>query len=108
MINKTGMIVAVYKGEKFDTIEPDGQEATLIEFKSSPYAIDGVMYVDSELGGIRNLPDETGEEILVNKEVALYGWLVGRYDLVYLDGTLVTDKRNKTVASQTLVRYNKK
>lgn len=104
MINCTGITIAIYRNGVFETLEPDGVAATIIEMKSDPYVVDGVSYVDMRLEGIRNLPEKSDVEILVNKEVALFGWSIGRNDLVYLDGTLVVDKSNRTVASQSIVR----
>jgi hypothetical protein len=105
MINKTGVVIAIYRDNVFETIEPDGKAATLIEFKTDPYTEDGIVYKDVEIQGIRDLPEKTDEDIIVNKDVALYGWSIGRYDLIYLDGSLVKDSKNQTVASQTLVRH---
>ena len=105
MINKTGVVIAVYRDSVFETIEPDGKAATLIEYKTDPYTEDGIVYKDVEVQGIRDLPELTDKDIIVNKDVALYGWSVGRYDLIYLDGSMVTDSKNQTVASQTLVRH---
>lgn len=106
MINCTGVILAIYKNNVFETLEPIGPSASLIELKSDPYIIDGVAFRDLTISGIRNLPESNGEFIIVDKPVALYGWSIGRYDLIYLDGHMVQDKDGKIVASQTLVKFN--
>jgi len=108
MINKTGVVIAIYRDGLFETIEPDGKAASLIEYKTDPYTENGIVYKDVEIQGIRDLPGQSNIDIIVNKDVALYGWSIGRYDLIYLDGSLVTDSKNQTVASQTLVRHRHK
>ncbi len=103
MINKTGFVIAIYKDGKFVTIEPDGKAAWIKEHKSETYESNGCRYIDVGLGDIENLPAYTGEEIIVNKMVAIYGWSIGRDDLIYLDGKLAIHN-DQTVASQTLAR----
>lgn len=104
MINKTGVVIAIYRDDKFESLEPDGKAAVLIEMRSDPYNIDGVIFRDVEISGVRNLPDKTDDLIIVNREVAIFGWSIGRTDLIYLDGCLVKDNNGKIVASQTLVK----
>ena len=88
MINKTGVVIAIYRDDKFESLEPDGKAAVLIEMRSDSYNIDGVSFRDVEISGVRNLPDKTDDLIIVNREVAIFGWSIGRTDLIYLDGCL--------------------
>lgn len=105
MINCTGVVVAIYRGDKFETLEPSGPAAHLIEMKSEPYQINNISFKDIVISGIRNLPDKSDDYIIVDKTVAIYGWSIGRTDLIYLDGHMVKDKDGKIVASQTLVKH---
>lgn len=107
MINCTGVVLAIYRNNEFETLDPIGPAAHLIEMKSDPYIIDGISFRDLTISGIRNLPEKTDELLVVDKEVAIYGWTIGRDDLIYLDGHMVKDKDGKIVASQTLVRLSK-
>lgn len=105
MINCTGVVVAIYRNNEFETLEPIGPAAHLIEMKSDPYEISGIAFRDLTISGIRNLPERSEDFIIVDKPVAIYGWSIGRSDLIYLDGHMVKDKDGKIVASQTLVKY---
>lgn len=107
MINCTGVILAIYRNNEFETLEPIGPAAHLIEMKSDPYEINGISFRDLDITGIRNLPEKSNEFVIVDKEVAIYGWSIGRDDLIYLDGHMVKDKDGKIVASQTLVKLMK-
>lgn len=107
MINCTGVVLAIYRNNEFETLDPIGPAAHLIEMKSDSYIIDGISFRDLTISGIRNLPEKTDEFLVVDKEVAIYGWTIGRDDLIYLDGHMVKDKDGKIVASQTLVRLSK-
>lgn len=107
MINCTGMVIAIYKNGEFQTLEPFGVASSLIEMKSDPYEVDGISFKDLKIIGIRNLPEKSNDLLIVDKEVAIFGWSIGRDDLIYLDGHMVKDKDGKVLASQTLVRLAK-
>lgn len=107
MINCTGVVIAIYRNGEFETLEPFGPAAHLIEMRSDPYEVDGVFYRDLSIVGIRNLPDKTSELLVVDKEVAIYGWSIGRDDLIYLDGRMVKNNDGKIVASHNLIKLAK-